>query len=186
MVRPSWARSNDGPPSSYVGFPASLRRSAAAAAEAKSWRVAAEILPLAAAPRISPLVRYSRKWSVTPFRIQAIAQQSELHAALAERDLAGQVISGERVGRDVGLEHARVQDPGDPDRFRSVDDIVWWTTRCPPRCSTPAAAGAPSRCRQLLRFQANGWPPFRRHCASPASHEGLLVSWEGLPLLSPS
>ena len=56
-------------------------------------------------------------------RIQAIAQQSELHAALAERDLAGQLISGERVGSDVGLEHARVQDAGHPDRFRRVDDI---------------------------------------------------------------
>ena len=57
------------------------------------------------------------------FRIQAIAQQSELHAALAERELAGQVISGERVGSDIGVEHARVQDAGDPDRFRRVDDI---------------------------------------------------------------
>jgi hypothetical protein len=33
------------------------------------------------------------------------------------------VISGERVGRDVGVEHARVQDAGDPHRFRCVDDI---------------------------------------------------------------
>src|SRR6266851_3021540 len=123
MVRASWARSNDGPPSSYVGFPASLRRSAAAAAEAKSWRVDAEILPLAAAPGISPPVRYSRKWSVTPFRIQAIAQQRELHAALAQRELAGPVISGERVSSDIGVEHARVQDAGEPDRIRRVDDI---------------------------------------------------------------
>ena len=56
-------------------------------------------------------------------RIQAIAQQSELHAALAERELAGPVISGERVSSDIGVEHARVQDAGDPDRFRRFDDI---------------------------------------------------------------
>jgi hypothetical protein len=64
-------------------------------------------------------------------RVEAIAQQSELDAALPERKLAGQVISGERLVATSVLSMLVYRMRETRTAFAASMTLVWWTTRWP-------------------------------------------------------
>jgi hypothetical protein len=65
----------------------------------------------------------SAQWVGVDLGVVAVAQQRERHASVAQRPLGVPVLSGQRAGRIISVEHARVQDARDPGRPGGLDDV---------------------------------------------------------------